>query len=211
MSQINIYIGDYSEKSIAVFGETTPFKDALASIGGKFNKVLKKPDSDERIPGWIFPSSKREKVTALVNDLKSGKAVTTTTSTTTTTSALSQFTNSTFLAQSEALKQKLSSSSPTSASSITVDSNFISSLLTRIEKLEAEVSSLKLYAFKSNSVDFKPTPPVKLTQTNKRIAKKKAEDSDEVFFSNDEDDEDEKKEEKKEEPKKSSGRLLGKK
>ena len=208
MSQINIYIGDYSEKSIAVFGETTPFKDALASIGGKFNKVLKKPDSDERIPGWIFPSSKREKVTALVNDLKSGKAVTTTTSTTTTTSALSQFTNSTFLAQSEALKQKLSSSSPTSASSITVDSNFISSLLTRIEKLEAEVSSLKLYAFKSNSVDFKPTPPVKLTQTNKRIAKKKAEDSDEeVFFSNDEDDE----EEKKEEPKKSSGRLLGKK
>lgn len=48
----------YSEKAIAVIGETKPIKDRLKALGGKFNPRLKCG------AGWIFPRTKLDTVTA---------------------------------------------------------------------------------------------------------------------------------------------------
>ena len=48
--EINIF--EYTEKSIAVFGDTKPIKDILYKEGGKYNSGLKCG------PGWIFSSKK---------------------------------------------------------------------------------------------------------------------------------------------------------
>ena len=45
----------YSEKCIAVFGDTKPIKDSLKELGGKFNMNL--THNGEKKPGWIFPTS----------------------------------------------------------------------------------------------------------------------------------------------------------
>ena len=52
-----IMIVSYSEKAVAVFGETRPLKELLKEQGGRFNPYLKK--DGENCPGWIF-SKKRE-------------------------------------------------------------------------------------------------------------------------------------------------------
>jgi len=51
-----IQIIDYSEKAIAVIGETKPIKDKLKELGGKFNFRLSCG------AGWIFPKTKLEEV-----------------------------------------------------------------------------------------------------------------------------------------------------
>lgn len=51
-----IKIVDYSEKAIAVIGDTFPVKDKLKALGGKFNKFLTCG------AGWIFPKTKLEEV-----------------------------------------------------------------------------------------------------------------------------------------------------
>jgi hypothetical protein len=51
-----VQIIDYSEKAIAVIGETRPIKDTLKSLGGKFNFRLSCG------PGWIFKKSDLERV-----------------------------------------------------------------------------------------------------------------------------------------------------
>lgn len=56
----NVTIVDYSEKAIALVGETKPIKEAIKAIGGKFNKYLKCG------PGWIFPKKKFDKVRELL-------------------------------------------------------------------------------------------------------------------------------------------------
>lgn len=52
---------DYSEKAIAVCGDTESIKDELKSLGGRFNPRLTCG------AGWIFPKGKREQLTALIN------------------------------------------------------------------------------------------------------------------------------------------------
>lgn len=47
----------YSEKAIAVIGDTKPIKDDLKKLGGRFNFRLSCG------PGWIFPASKAEEIT----------------------------------------------------------------------------------------------------------------------------------------------------
>lgn len=53
-------IVDYSEKAIAVFGETKVVKDELKMIGGKFNSALKY--NGEKRAGWIFSKKQADKV-----------------------------------------------------------------------------------------------------------------------------------------------------
>jgi hypothetical protein len=56
----NVQIIDYSDKAIAVIGETKTIKDTLKNLGGKFNFRLSCG------AGWIFPKTKlNEVVTAL--------------------------------------------------------------------------------------------------------------------------------------------------
>lgn len=57
-------IVDYSEKAIAVFGETKSIKDELKKLGGKFNPALKY--NGEKRAGWIFSKKQADKVRALL-------------------------------------------------------------------------------------------------------------------------------------------------
>lgn len=56
---------DYSERAIAVFGNTQAIKDDLIALGGRFNPNL--TVDGERRAGWIFSAKKRSKVEELCN------------------------------------------------------------------------------------------------------------------------------------------------
>ena len=51
---------DYSEKAIALFGDTKPIKDRLSDIGGRFNGRL--THDGQKRAGWIFPKAKEAQV-----------------------------------------------------------------------------------------------------------------------------------------------------
>lgn len=53
---LNFEIIDYSEKAIAVFGDTKPIKGKLSNLGGSFNKFLNY--RGEKKPGWVFSKKK---------------------------------------------------------------------------------------------------------------------------------------------------------
>lgn len=55
---------DYSEKAIALFGDTKPIKDALSDLGGRFNGRL--THDGEKRAGWIFPKAKEAQVRELI-------------------------------------------------------------------------------------------------------------------------------------------------
>lgn len=56
-------IVDYSEKAVAVFGETMEIKEHLKALGGKFNPSLRYGNGKRA--GWVFPKSKREELERL--------------------------------------------------------------------------------------------------------------------------------------------------
>ncbi|MCG4955680.1 hypothetical protein [Alistipes finegoldii] len=57
-------IVDYSEKAIAVFGDTKPVKDALHAFGGRFNARL--THDGQKKAGWIFQKTKEDEVRRLL-------------------------------------------------------------------------------------------------------------------------------------------------
>ena len=57
----DIQIIDYSEKAIAIIGNTKPIKDDLKKLGGRFNFRLSCG------AGWVFPKTKQEEVKQLLN------------------------------------------------------------------------------------------------------------------------------------------------
>lgn len=58
-----IKIVDYSEKSVAVIGDTKPIKDMLKEMGGKFNFRLKCG------PGWIFKINQKSELINKIENL----------------------------------------------------------------------------------------------------------------------------------------------
>lgn len=60
----DIQVVQYSDKCMAIFGDTRPIKEKLKAIGGKFNPYL--THNGERTPGWILPTTKREQITNLI-------------------------------------------------------------------------------------------------------------------------------------------------
>lgn len=60
-----VEIVDYSERAIAVFGDTKPMKDKLKALGGRFNPFLM--NSGEKMAGWIFPKTKSSELYQLLN------------------------------------------------------------------------------------------------------------------------------------------------
>lgn len=64
-------IVDYSEKAIAVFGDTKAIKDQLKDLGGRFNPALNY-DGEKRA-GWIFSKKQADKVRELLAPAKSEK------------------------------------------------------------------------------------------------------------------------------------------
>ena len=57
-----MYCTTYTEKSIVVRGETRDHKEELKNLGGKWNAKLTDKSTEEQFGGWIFPTSKHEKV-----------------------------------------------------------------------------------------------------------------------------------------------------
>jgi hypothetical protein len=57
-------IVDYSDKALAVFGDTKPVKEQLSAMGGRFNPRL--THEGEKKAGWIFSKSKRAEVEKLL-------------------------------------------------------------------------------------------------------------------------------------------------
>lgn len=51
---------EYSEKAVAVFGETRAIKDELKAMGGKFNSRL--TFNGKRLAGWIFSKSQEQRL-----------------------------------------------------------------------------------------------------------------------------------------------------
>ncbi|HOZ83191.1 MAG TPA: hypothetical protein PKU82_09730 [Bacteroidia bacterium] len=58
-----VKIVDYSERAIALIGDTKPIKDTLSGLGGRFNFRLTCG------AGWIFPMTKKETVVNALNKL----------------------------------------------------------------------------------------------------------------------------------------------
>ena len=58
-------IVDYSQKAIALFGDTKPIKELLMAMGGKFNPRL--THNNEKKAGWIFQQAKREELETIIN------------------------------------------------------------------------------------------------------------------------------------------------
>ena len=62
MSDSNISIEVYSDKSFVVRGETIPYKESLKSMGGKWNSSLTDKKTGEKFGAWLFWSDKRHEV-----------------------------------------------------------------------------------------------------------------------------------------------------
>ena len=59
----DIFMTEYSDKSIAVYGNTKIYKDKLKILGGKWNANLRDG------PGWIFSNKHREDIERWLIDL----------------------------------------------------------------------------------------------------------------------------------------------
>jgi lipopolysaccharide export LptBFGC system permease protein LptF len=60
----NFLIVDYSQKALAVFGDTRPMKEQLKALGGSFNPRL--THNNEKKAGWIFSKSKEQELMNLL-------------------------------------------------------------------------------------------------------------------------------------------------
>lgn len=58
--ETQVMYGEYSEKSMVVFGATKAIKDDLKALGGVFNPHLN--INGQRQPGWIFPKKNWDNV-----------------------------------------------------------------------------------------------------------------------------------------------------
>lgn len=125
---MSISIVNYSEKAIAVFGNTKDIKDHLSALGGKFNPSLKQ--NDERVAGWVFPNGKREEVKKIIT-------------------AFSQGTLGEPPKKSEVADKK-----QVSTETFTISKEMFLALVTRIERLEAELEISKKTIEKLSSVDY---------------------------------------------------------
>lgn len=63
-NESKLQLHDYSERAIALTGDTKPIKDDLKKLGGRYNPRLKCG------AGWIFSNKARERVEEF---LKTGK------------------------------------------------------------------------------------------------------------------------------------------
>lgn len=68
---------NYTERAIAVFGDTKNYAKKLGEIGGKFNmgltyrmdkSLIKMTRSDGKEPGWVFPKTKLSVIEAFVKN-----------------------------------------------------------------------------------------------------------------------------------------------
>jgi len=66
---------NYSDRAIAVIGDTKAVKETLKALGGRWNGCLTDPESGQRIKGWVFSKKRLEPVTALVTRMNNGETI----------------------------------------------------------------------------------------------------------------------------------------
>jgi len=64
----DIYIIDYSEKSIAIYGNTKPIKDILSTLGCRYNRYL--TINELVTPGWIASIKLKKEISEFLFNLK---------------------------------------------------------------------------------------------------------------------------------------------
>jgi hypothetical protein len=63
----DIELVQYSDKAYALFGEgTKEIKDQLKELGCRYNRFLTDPKSGEKRAGWIFPTTKLNKIQEII-------------------------------------------------------------------------------------------------------------------------------------------------
>jgi hypothetical protein len=149
----------YTEKSLAVFGNTKSYKDHFTGLGGKFNPALKKEGVPT--PGWIFAKTKQEKLQELLNKIKSGQIQAQASSP----SSVSPSTASSSVSKpSSSSSSSFQNQSPQTSSSSqsnqqpTVTNSAFLSLVARVEKLEQENALLKLQRLNISTPTFEFQP-----------------------------------------------------
>jgi len=142
---MNLTIEDYNDKSFAVYGNISSYKDDLIRLGGTENSYLNRKSTGKRCTGIIFPNYKRQAVTEFCNGGEEKEPV-----------------------QKAPVKppiKAVSSSSSSSLISSTKDPVW-SMMLSRIENLEAEVNCLKQIISKTSSTQtVKPVSTLRETKT----------------------------------------------
>lgn len=68
---MSLILQDYTEKSIALFGNTKNYVDELKELGGRFNPNLTR--DDVKTPGWIFSNKKKEQLLEFVEKVNDDK------------------------------------------------------------------------------------------------------------------------------------------
>lgn len=136
---MNITIEDYSERAIAVFGDTKSIRDRLKNAGGMYNPSLRSVtrvgtnEVETRKPGWTFSIKRKDEIQQLIKDIhqemKTGTFVSC--DNTPSTSAHASSSSST------------RRSTKTAADSGSAESQLISKLLSEVELLKVEVANLK--------------------------------------------------------------------
>ncbi len=63
-----VTIINYSDKAIALTGETKPIREQLKNLGGKFNPYLTNKETGAKFAGWIFSKTKQAQVESLINN-----------------------------------------------------------------------------------------------------------------------------------------------
>lgn len=60
-----VFLVNYSDKAIALFGDTKAIKEQIKAIGGRFNPFLN--NNGQKEAGWILPATKKEAALQLIN------------------------------------------------------------------------------------------------------------------------------------------------
>ena len=62
---------NYSEKVVALIGDTFSIKDEIKKLGGTFNKSLSIENT--KVSGWIFPSNKKQEIESFIKSIPEDK------------------------------------------------------------------------------------------------------------------------------------------
>jgi hypothetical protein len=147
---MSINIVNYSEKSIAVLGETKPIKEHLSAIGGKWNPSL--THNGEKVAGWIFVTSKREEVKKVLVSYSQGS-----------------------LGDAPVKKEYVKRETSPSTNDFQFTKEMYLALVTRIEKLENELVIAKRAVGVSSSSE-----PTRTTVKKQPVLKFTEDDADDI-------------------------------
>jgi hypothetical protein len=185
MSDQTVFIHDYTEKAIAVFGNTKSYIDEFTKIGGKFNQNLKYNGSTS--PGWIFPRTKYQTVKKVVDDINNGSV------------KPKEYEKKEYVKKEEKKETKVASSDDKTVVLKKEEFMFIMNSLSKLEK-ELNELKIKVYGEDKSKITAYMKQPAKKQET------KKEESDDEESDDEEENDEDENDREEYEVMKSASGR-----